>query len=288
MPVYVSAIVRCDSHIHIVGPPDRYPQVANRSYLAGLARLEDIEHAAAQRGVRRFVVVQPSFYGTDNSLLLDSLDALAGRGRGVVVVDEADSSADNLAAFTARGVRGLRINLYSPLGASGSLESRFTVIEGLARDLNWHVEVIAPLKLLVEQAGLLGRASVPVVIDHYGLYAGFTPERNEGRALLDLLHLPHVWMKLSAPYRVSADPLAMRPDQVWLTAILRAASSRCVWGSDWPHTPPHEAQGGSAIATPYRKLHYDAVVDEFTAAVDSTELSERILSDNPARLYEFA
>ncbi len=40
------------------------------------------------------------------------------------------------------------------------------------------------------------------------------------RRLLELLRLPHVWMKLSAPYRVSTDPLATRPDRRWLDAIL--------------------------------------------------------------------
>jgi predicted TIM-barrel fold metal-dependent hydrolase len=72
--------MRCDSHIHVVGPPERYPQVPNRTYLAGLATLADIERVAAARDVRRFVIVQPSFYGIGNLLLLHTLDALGGRG----------------------------------------------------------------------------------------------------------------------------------------------------------------------------------------------------------------
>lgn len=278
--------MRCDSHVHIVGPADRYPQVANRTYLAGVATLEELERIATPRNVRRFVIVQPSFYGTDNSLLLESLVQLNGRGRGVVVIDET-ISADALSSFAARGVCGLRINLYSPLGSNGALDRRFAAMERIARDLNWHIEVIAPLKLLVEYAALLGHASVPVVIDHYGLYSGFAPDQGEGRALLDLLCQPHVWMKFSAPYRVSADPLCVQPDTMWLAAILKTAANRCVWGSDWPHTPPHEAQGSSMIEVPYRKLSYDSLVDEFIKTVGSAELSERILSDNPMRLYEF-
>jgi predicted TIM-barrel fold metal-dependent hydrolase len=54
--------------------------------------------------------------------------------------------------------------------------------------------------------------------------------------------LPHVWIKLSAPYRVSANQLATRPDPAWLAALLAVAPDRCVWGSDWPHTPPHDQQ----------------------------------------------
>lgn len=279
--------MRCDSHIHVVGPPDSYPQVANRTYLAGFAPLSDIERIAAARDVHRFVIVQPSFYGTDNTVTLESLDALAGRGRGVAVVDPKAVSAGELKDFAARGVRGVRINLYSPLGANTSLESRFKAIEALARAMNWHIEVIAPLKMLAEATVLLSHSSVPVVIDHYGLYAGFTPDQPEGCKLLDLLRLPHVWMKLSAPYRVSSDELAVQPDPAWLAALLAATPDRCVWGSDWPHTPAHAAQGDSAAALPYRKLRYETVVDAFLAAVGSAELSERVMADNPARLYEF-
>jgi len=44
---------------------------------------------------------------------------------------------------------------------------------------------------------------------------------------------------------------------------------------------------GSAVLSPYRSLRYETLVDEFMTATGSAELSERILSDNPARLYGF-
>jgi predicted TIM-barrel fold metal-dependent hydrolase len=278
---------RCDSHVHVVGAADRYPQVAGRTYLADIATLDDLERAAAARDIRRFVIVQPSFYGTDNALLLETLDALGDRGRGVAVVDPSASDA-LLAGYARRGVRGLRLNLYSPLGAGAPLDARFRATEAQARTHNWHVEVIAPLAVVAKNAALLASAKVPVVLDHYGLHAGFTPVQPEGRALFDLLRLPHVWMKLSAPYRSSEDALATRPDPAWLSAILSAAAERCVWGSDWPHTPEHATHAGAALIAPYRKLDYADVVDDFRASVGSAELAERIMSDNPARLYEFS
>jgi len=130
--------------------------------------------------------------------------------------------------MTGQGVRGMRLNLYSPLREKMSLADRFSAITGLAHELNWHIEVIAPLKMLAENAVLLGGARVPVVIDHYGLHAASMPDQAEGRALLDLLGMSHVWIKLSAPYRVSTNPLATKPDPVWLAAILATASDRCV------------------------------------------------------------
>jgi predicted TIM-barrel fold metal-dependent hydrolase len=279
--------MRCDSHVHIVGSPDRYPQVPERTYLADIATLRQLESVSATRAVRRFVIVQPSFYGTDNSLLLETLDVLSGRGRGVAVVNPHVTSARALATYAAQGVRGLRINLYSPLRERAPLADRFADIAGIARELNWHIEVIAPLKMLAENAALLENSRVPVVIDHYGVYGVYGPGQPEGGALLKLVAMPHVWIKLSAPYRVSPDPLATRPDPVWLAAILATAPNRCLWGSDWPHTPPHEAQMGSAVLAPYRSLRYETLVDDFIAATGSAEMAERILSDNPARLYEF-
>jgi predicted TIM-barrel fold metal-dependent hydrolase len=279
--------MRCDSHVHIVGPLERYPQLEERTYIADVATLRQLESVSATRAVRRFVIVQPSFYGTDNSLLLESLDALAGRGRGVAVVNPHVTSARTLSTYAAQGVRGLRINLYSPLREKAPLADRFAGIVGVARELNWHIQVIAPLKMLAENVELLHRSHVPVVIDHYGVHGDLAPGQSEGRALLALLAMPHVWIKLSAPYRVSPDPLATRPHSAWVEAMLATARDRCVWGSDWPHTPPHEAQMGSAVLAPYRNLRYETLVDDFIVAVGSAEMAERILADNPARLYEF-
>ncbi|MGB6349149.1 MAG: amidohydrolase family protein [Pseudolabrys sp.] len=279
--------MRCDSHIHIVGPTDRYPQVAERSYLADVATLKQIESVSATRAIRRYVIVQPSFYGADNSLLLETLNMLAGRGRGVVVIDPRAISARVLSDMSGQGVRGLRLNLYSPLREKAQLAERFAAIAELAQELSWHIEVIAPIKMLAENSTLLGSSRAPVVIDHFGVFTGHTPEQAEGRMLLGLLAMSHVWMKLSAPYRVSEDALATKPDQAWLTAILATAPDRCVWGSDWPHTPPHDQQMGSTVLAPYRNLRYETLVDDFVTAVGSAELAEHILSDNPARLYEF-
>ena len=66
------------------------------------------------------MIVQPSFYGTDNGMLLEGLDALAGRGRGVAVINPDTTSARTLSGMASQGVRGLRLNLYSPLSRKGT------------------------------------------------------------------------------------------------------------------------------------------------------------------------
>ncbi|MGA3306740.1 MAG: amidohydrolase family protein [Stellaceae bacterium] len=280
--------MRCDSHVHIVGDLARYQQPADRRYTAGVADLATLRALAARRGIARFVIMQPSFYLADNSLLLESLDALEGQGRGVATINPAKADPGRMAEYHARGVRGLRINLYSPAdGKAPPLALIFDATAALAQRQGWHVEVIAPLPVLLAASEVLARSKVPVVIDHFGLFAGFTPNSETGKGLLALLGLPHVWIKLSAPYRCSADATATKPDPAWLAAILGAAAERCVWGSDWPHTPRHEDQTGNAVAVPYRDLRYEEVVDGFLAALPSTATADMILDRNPAALYGF-
>ena len=281
--------MRCDSHVHVVGPHASYPQVPERTYLAGVADVAALQTLGAARGITRFVVVQPSFYGADNSATLDALDELSGNGRGVAAIDPKATSPETLAMFHRRGVRGLRINLYSPVKAPGgdTLEASFAATAAAARMHDWHVQVIAPLPGLLPNADVLAKSPVPVVIDHYGLYGDKCPESAEGRRLLDLIRLPHVWMKLSAPYRHDRGPLNIAPDREWIAALIEAAPDRCVWGSDWPHPPHNDDHRGASLEAPYRPLSYTTLVDEFIAALPSIDCAARVMGDNAARLYDF-
>ena len=280
----------CDCHVHIVGPISDCPQVANRTYIADLAPVETLARLGMERGFTRFVIVQPSFYGTDNTVTLKALDDLKGNGRGVAVLDPQNVTPEQLEDFSRRGVRGLRMNLYSPMKAAGSksLGDSFSAMAHLARDMKWHVQVIAPLGILLESEDLLAQSPVPVVIDHYGVYGQSRPDSGEGRRLLGLMRRPHIWMKLSAPYRQGDDdPLRTEPDREWLSAQIAAAPDRCVWGSDWPFAPPHGWHKGGDKVTPYRELSYAELVDNFVAALPTDKYAMPILRDNPARLYGF-
>jgi predicted TIM-barrel fold metal-dependent hydrolase len=289
-------MIGCDCHVHVFGPSDRYPQLDTRAYTAGVAPLEALRRNAEPLGITRFVIVQASVNGTDNSCLLDTLDALDGNGRGVVVVDPHAVPSNDLDAMHARGVRGLRINLYSDYKNGGPkrpvLRDRFETLVDIAPD-GWHVEVITPLPILTDAAPVLAASRVPVVIDHYGLPGAEPPGSANGRVLLDLLRLPHVWMKLSGPYRAletttAADPLATMPPSEWLTAFVETAPERLVWGSDWPHTPPHEDSAAGDAADPFRPIDYGRMFGDFLMAISEPRTLAAILQANPARLYGFA
>ena len=278
-----------DSHIHIVGEAGRYPLIPNRAYTPSVATVATIKALGAGSRVTRFVVVQPSFYGTDNTLVLDALAELGPRGAGVAVLDPLATDEHAAVRMAASGIRGLRINLYSRHGAvqSYSLGERFAALTGLARRMRGHVQVIADLPVLLDAAELLAASDVPVVIDHYGLPGRETPEGEAGQRLLALVGLPHVWVKLSAPYRSTGDRLGIVPDRAWLAALLQAAGTRCVWGSDWPHTPAEEEQPGGGVPMGYRVFDYAALVNAFRTAVGDTATADQVMGENAIRLYGF-
>src|SRR5258708_8238972 len=65
-----------DVHNHIVGPMAKYPMAASRSYTPPEASVAQLKAVRAELGVARNVIVQPSFYGFDNSRLVHPLTQL--------------------------------------------------------------------------------------------------------------------------------------------------------------------------------------------------------------------
>ncbi len=280
----------CDCHVHVAGPIERYPQIASRSYTAELATLQSLREIAEPMGVRRFVLVQPSFYGIDNTYMLEALDTLGERGRGVAAVDSDAASAGLLREYARRGVRGLRLNLYSNAAANYPPRHLDKVLEKTASilpDASWHVEIIAPLQMLIAAAATIARAEATIVIDHYGL-PDQSPESSDGQSLLDLAALPRVWVKLSAPYRIAGDAATTKPPANWLRALARAAPERCVWGSDWPYTPEQKDRRGANEKAPYRKIDYAQALKDFCGALAEPNLATQILAVNPRRLFGFS
>lgn len=157
----------------------------------------------------------------------------------------------------------------------------------LAGRHGFHVEIIAPLRVIAARAGEIAALDTACVIDHYGLPGDARPDDADGRTLMDLVRRDHIWMKLSSPYRHPDRPLEVNPDPAWLGALLAACPDRCVWGSDWPHPPPHETHGGPDTVAPWRPISYAALFETFAEAVGSQKVLTRILRDNPARLYGF-
>ncbi|HEX7441300.1 MAG TPA: amidohydrolase family protein [Caldimonas sp.] len=260
----------CDTHMHVFGEQARYPLDARRNYTPHVCTLDQYRDVMALCGIERAVLVQPSVYGSDNSLLLDALREGGPAFRGVAV-PHPDASEGELAAMHAAGVRGVRLNLVNP--AVLGIDEALALSERTAA-LGWHLQVQVALDTAAGEAALRQiavRVRVPLVVDHMGRPApGPAP-----RTLAELLATGRGWVKLSAPYRISRQPAPAHADLLPLVQSLVAANpERLLWASDWPHSErtqstPHDAD----------------LVDLLALWVPDAAIRRRICVDNPARLY---
>jgi predicted TIM-barrel fold metal-dependent hydrolase len=84
----------CDCHVHIIGPQSKYPMVPYRAYTPPEATVAQLKALRTRLGISRNVIVQPSFYGFDNSCMLDAVAELGPSARGIAVVAPNTANAD--------------------------------------------------------------------------------------------------------------------------------------------------------------------------------------------------
>lgn len=223
-----------DSHLHVF---DARPVQGH--YQPPVCTLAHWEEAALPLGLRHAVLVQPSVYGSDNSLLLEALRASGGAHRGVVVLG-GDEDEAALAAMHAAGVRGLRVNAVSPVGNAAQGSVALERLASRLQALGWHLQCYARPDQLTALAELAQRLRLPLVLDHL---AGFTPclwREAALREALARLAQQGAWIKLSAWYRLGAQAPYELLDEA-IAGVHALFGARCVWGSDWPHTRFMEA-----------------------------------------------
>jgi predicted TIM-barrel fold metal-dependent hydrolase len=264
----------CDAHVHVFESEARYPHVAHPHYTLPDGPLDKLDAMCASLGLARYVIVQPSFYGTDNRCMLDALDIAGERARGVAMVAD-DIAQTALQDMHLRGVRALRLDLF--LRSSLPTAELVQYIQRSVRQtqaLGWHLQFYTPGWVVRDLIPYLGDIDADFVIDHMGYMLesdGLT--RQDFDRLLRVLADGRGWMKLSGPYRVAKDgnydklrPLAH--------AIVDALPERTIWGSDWPHIP----EGGRDTGE---------LLNLLASWVPGAHARRRILVDNPARLFGF-
>jgi predicted TIM-barrel fold metal-dependent hydrolase len=229
-----------DCHVHVfegvtgAGTGAAKGHYAPQHYAPQHYPLEAIESLAHNHGFGHLVLVQPSVYGTDNSVMLAALRAHPGRHRAVAVVDVAVSDAE-LTGMHLMGVRGVRFNLVSPVGNNSNTATDFARLAPRLQALGWHVQWYARPDDLPAIAALHQRWGVPAVLDHLaGLHANLAADAAAWQALHTLAALG-AWVKLSGWYRLRADAPYTALDNN-IARIARLFAGHMVWGSDWPHT----------------------------------------------------
>jgi predicted TIM-barrel fold metal-dependent hydrolase len=264
----------CDCHHHIYDA--RFPPTPTATLRPGDALPADYRMLQKRIGTRRSVIVQPSTYGVDNRLLVESIAVLGlGATRGIAVVNTSVTDAE-LQALHAAGVRGIRFNLAPP--GTTTLDMVKPLAARIA-PLGWHVQVNAPAAALVEAQSTWSALPVPVVFDHLARVPPTDPTRQPAFLMVrELLQQGKAWVKLSGFYNETTVGAPLYTDRVQLAAVFaKEAPDRVVWGSDWPHPTEHT-----------KLIPDDArLLDLLAEAVPDEAARSRILVDNPAKLYLF-
>ena len=234
-------LLAVDTHAHIF--QRAAAPVAGARYVPNYdATLGELLEQFATHGIAHGVLVQPSFLGTDNTLLLAALRTHPDRLRGVVVVDPAIAPAQ-LATLAAAGVVGIRLNLVGlPLPNFGT--APWPALLGALKTMGWFVEVQREARDLPALVGPLLAAGLNVVVDHFG-----RPDPRLGvddpgfRYLLAQAPTRRLWVKLSGAYRNGPDGIGDTIADAAAPLLLRAfGPERLLWGSDWPHTQFEHAE----------------------------------------------
>jgi 2-pyrone-4,6-dicarboxylate lactonase len=274
----------CDSHVHVIGPKLRFPLPAKRRYTPSDAPVGDLSAMLKRLGLARVVIIQPSFYGTDNACTHDGIAQLPD-ARGVAVI-RPDTPEKELDALHDRGIRGLRVNI-ATMGEEpiGTIKEKITAAAKLCEKHRWHVQMFVNADAIEPLTPLLKSLPVDSVFDHFGL---IPPGTSGGplRALQALLENGKTWVKISGAYRIGDDPNDARIDPL-ARALCVANPERIVWGSDWPHTPHHTMQKSGGEESPFQNIDTRGLLDLMPRWLEDDALVERVLVSNPARLYGF-
>lgn len=241
-PAFAMPPAACDTHFHVFEPG--YPHVPDPLYTFPDGTLDAYLRMAEALGIERMILVQPSFYGTDNSLLAAVLKRLGPRCGGVVQVN-ADVSDDELDEFHKLGVRAIRLDLVARAGwPAAELIAYIRAMAARAAPRGWHLQFYAPGTVVRDLLPFLAGYQDTFVIDHMGQLT--EPDPEFGRRLLALLSQGSCWIKLSGPYRVARDrPLASVAPLA--RALVATRPDRLLWGSDWPHLPDGQRDTGEIL-----------------------------------------
>ena len=274
-PRFVPPPGAVDAHCHVFGPAARFPYAPERKYTPCDASKEKLFALRDFLGFERNVIVQATCHGNDNRALVDALQASGDRARGVASVARDGTDAE-LAALHAAGVRGTRFNFVKRLVDFTPREVLLEIAQRIA-PLGWHVVVYFEAQDLPELWDFFTSLPTTVVVDHMG--RPDVAQSVDGPGFARFVRLleaqPNIWSKVSCPERLSMSGPPAYDDVVpFARHIVERFPDRVLWGTDWPH--------------PNMKTHMPddgRLVDFLPRIAVSAELRQKLLVDNPMRLY---
>ncbi|HEX7758070.1 MAG TPA: amidohydrolase family protein [Caulobacteraceae bacterium] len=263
-----------DAHCHVFGPAARFPYAPERKYTPCDASRDQLFALRDFLGFERNVIVQATCHGKDNRALVDALNAAGNRARGVATVDETITEAE-LAALDAAGVRGVRFNFLRRLADFTPHETLRRIADKVAA-FGWHVVVYFEAPDLAELQPLFTSLPTTVVVDHMGRPdVALGLKHPQFQAFLQwMAEDEDVWSKVSCPERLSLTGPPYDDVIPYARTVVERFPDRVLWGTDWPHPnmTTHVPDDGR-------------LVDFIPKIAVTADLQQRLLVDNPQRLY---
>ena len=127
-----------DTHFHIFDK-SHLNGVQNRYSVDYSASIDDWAKVANEQRISGGVIIQPSFLGFDNSLLLHAIKRDPKHLRGVGVV-QPKTSRKELLELKKQGIRGIRLNLSDEINPLEVLQNNQELIRHL-KSLNLHLQI---------------------------------------------------------------------------------------------------------------------------------------------------
>ncbi len=260
----------CDCHFHVFEDLERYPLAEARSYTPTLATIKDYRTMAGTLGLERGILVHPSVYGRDHAVFEDTLATHGGWLRGVAVVYP-DTPEAAIERWHRLGCRGTRVNA---LFAGGASLDDLPSLARRVRPFGWHLQLLIDVSVDADRLVRLADLDLPLVVDHFGHLPASGALKSKGFAtLLSLVRGGQAWVKLSGPYRISAQRKGFDDVKPLAEALAAENGDQLLWGSDWPHP---------GMAAP---MVNDGDLTHTLFDWFDESLRRRILVDNPSRLY---
>lgn len=264
-----------DAHCHVFGPGDRFPYAPTRKYTPCDASKEQLWAMRDHLGFERNVIVQATCHGTDNRALVDAIRHSAGKARGVAAVSR-DISREELQSLYDAGVRGVRFSFVKRLVDVLPHDTLVEVAERI-QPFGMHLVIYVESQDLAELSDFFASLPGTIVFDH--MARPDVSKDPHGEAFDQFVRLlddnSDMWAKVSCPDRLSLSGPPGYDDVVpFARRIVYTFPDRVLWGTDWPH--------------PNMKSHMpdDGKLVDYIPKIAPTEtLQQRLLVDNPMRLY---
>ena len=279
----------CDCHTHIHGDTATFPYFEGRVYTPEAALPEEMAQLHAALKMKRVVIVTPSVYGADNRATIWGMKARGADARGIAVIDDKTTDAA-LDEMGKAGIAGIRLNLATG-GVSDPNVGKKRLQDAIERmkSRGWHIQIYTNLAMITACKDLVAGSPIPVVFDHFGgADADKGLDQPGFKDLLDLLASGKAYVKISGAYRAGKKGPDFADAAPLAKALIAANPERIVWGTDWPHPNSAPIPGKTKLdVAPFFDIDDGLLLNQLAQWAPDAATRQKILTDNPARLYKF-